>query len=98
VLRRNGKPSNPPARISLAGMDEILKRRIAEHNLQAFGWHDIRRTMITDILEAGHDVEAAQRQAGHKDPKMTLRYSRREAKKLQAIARSIADPFAGGDA
>jgi integrase len=98
ILRRNGKPSNPPKPITNSGMQDILRRRIAEHGLTPFGWHDIRRTMITDILDAGHDVEAAQKQAGHSDPKQTLRYSRREAKKLQQVARAIPSPFGDGGA
>jgi site-specific recombinase XerD len=95
ILRRNGKPANPPQPITMGGMRLILWSRIQEHGLQHFGWHDLRRSLVTNLLDSGADLEAVMKQVGHKDPKTTLRYSRREARKLQQIARSIESPFGG---
>ncbi|HEX8861439.1 MAG TPA: site-specific integrase [Actinomycetes bacterium] len=95
VLRRNGKVANPPARITLSGMQLILEKRIAEHSLQPFTWHDLRRSLVSDLLDDGADLRAVMLQVGHANPKTTLRYDRREEKRLKAIARNVASPFGG---
>jgi len=92
-MNRNGKPlvNN---RLSSSGMQEVLERRIRDHNLEPWTWHDARRSMVTSILDAdGHDLEAAMVQANHSNPRTTLRYSRRESRKLRSTARAIPSPF-----
>jgi site-specific recombinase XerD len=97
VLRRNGRVANPPARVTLSGMQNILEKRVAEHGLEPFTWHDLRRSLVSDLLEGGADLRATMLQVGHSNPKTTLRYDRREQKRLQQQARNVASPF-GGDA
>jgi site-specific recombinase XerC len=98
-LGRRGQPLvNPPRRLSSSGMQDILERRQAEFNLAHFTWHDFRRSLVTDLLDDGYDLEAAGKQVGHTNPKTTMRYSRRDARKLQQVARAIPSPFSGSDA
>jgi len=54
-----------------------LKRREQEAGVEAFTSHDMRRTFISQLLEAGADVFTAQKLAGHADPMTTARYDRR---------------------
>ena len=66
----------------------ILKRRATEAGVKAFSPHDLRRTMITRMLENGADVVSVQRLAGHADPATTARYDRRgEQAKKDAAAK-----------
>jgi integrase/recombinase XerD len=64
----------------------ILRKRATEAGVQAFTPHDLRRTMITRLLENGADLAVTQRLAGHASPTTTAGYDRRgeEAKKAAA--------------
>ena len=66
----------------------ILRKRAAQAGVVPFTPHDLRRTMITQLLEHGADVVSVQRLAGHADPATTARYDRRgEAAKKNAAAK-----------
>jgi integrase/recombinase XerD len=74
----------------------LLSRRAQQARVAAFTPHDLRRTMISQLLDAGADLASVQQLAGHSDPATTARYDRRgERAKMSAAAR-LDLPYIGG--
>jgi integrase/recombinase XerD len=64
---------------------EALQRRAREAGVAHLTPHDLRRSMIGDLLDAGADLATVQRLAGHSGPGTTSRYDRRgEATRARA--------------
>ena len=75
-----------PRRISEQGVVRALQRRGEQAGIAPFSPHDLRRTFISDLLDAKADVLIVSDLAGHASPSTTSRYDRRgEAAKLKAI-------------
>jgi integrase/recombinase XerD len=78
--------------ISGAAVAELLRRRTTGAGLTPVKPHDLRRTCVSDCLEAGVDVLALQRLLGHQSANTTLRYDMRGEKARRAAVEAVYVP------
>jgi integrase len=75
-----------PRRMSEQAVTKALHRRGKEADVDYFSPHDLRRTFISNLLDAGADLVTASELAGHSSTSVTARYDRRgEETKKKAI-------------
>ena len=70
----------------------ILRRRQEEAGTEPFSPHDLRRTAVTHMLDAGVDVFTVQKLAGHADASMTARYDRRDEGTMRRAVQVLSIP------
>lgn len=71
----------------------IVRKRGAQAGLERFSPHDLRRSYISDLLEAGADLSTVQRLAGHASVQTTTRYDRRGDEAKRKASRLLHVPY-----
>jgi site-specific recombinase XerD len=86
-LASNGKGRGLTSRgISPDGIYDVCQERARRAGIAPFSPHDLRRSAISDMLDAGADISAVQAVAGHSKIDTTARYDRRGERAKEAAA------------
>ena len=85
-------PVNKGGKVGTQKMTEqaiynMLRRRAEQAKVKSFSPHDLRRSFVSDLLDAGADITTVQKLAGHANIQTTAKYDRRgEEAKRKAVS------------
>ena len=82
-----------PEALTEGSLYDVCRRAAKRAGTPAFSPHDLRRTMVTDYLDAGVRESVVADIAGHGSVNMTRRYDRGRERALLAAAGSVHVPY-----
>jgi len=80
-------------RLTDEAVRHILQSRAAQAGIKHVSPHDMRRTFVSNLLDAGADIATVQKMAGHSSVNVTARYDRRGEAVKQKAAELLYVPF-----
>jgi integrase len=83
------------ARLHPQTISDMIARRAKQTGLTKLTPHDLRRTTISDLLDAGVDLATVQKLVGHSNANTTARYDRRGERAKRAAAAKLHVPWQG---
>ena len=72
---------------------DVVHRRAAQAGVDDASPHDLRRSFVSDLLDAGVDIATVAAMAGHANIETTRRYDRRGETAKKRAARSLHVPY-----
>ena len=73
----------------------ILQKRTDESGIETMSAHDLRRTFVGEMLDAGADISTVANIVGHANVSTTARYDRRGERAKEMAAGFISVPYKG---
>jgi integrase len=80
-------------RLTPQAIYSLLARRAEHAEVESFTPHDLRRTFVSDLLDAGVDIVTVARMAGHSNVQTTARYDRRPEQVKQKASQLLRVPY-----
>ena len=68
---------------------EIINYRAEQANIEPCRPHDLRRAFVTQLLEAGIDINTTRQLVGHTDIQTTAKYDLRDEKSQKKALRQL---------
>jgi site-specific recombinase XerD len=90
-INKGGKQVN--RRLTTQAVFHILRKRADAASVRPFSPHDLRRTFVSDLLDAGADIATVARMAGHANIQTTARYDRRSEETKRRAAGLLHVPY-----
>lgn len=80
-------------RLTTQAVFDMLKMRLGEAGIAPLSPHDFRRTLISNLLDAGVDIATVSQIVGHASVNTTARYDRRDEKTKREAADLLHVPY-----
>ncbi len=77
--------------LSSQAIYEIIRQRAEQAQIASCRPHDLRRTFVTQLLEAGIDINTTRQLVGHTDIQTTARYDLRDEKSQKKALKQLHD-------